>query len=281
MKIVTRHDESHLGSWTNSEWRPPRLAGLVDKIWHSEGALAHRGERILPNGTVELVLNLGEPFRLLEGTGTRVFAAASLCGMQSGPLVIEQPARHDVLNVRLHPAGAYALLGMPTGEVSGRFVELHDLVGHAATELLERCRDAASVEARFRLVAEWVSERVARSRGIDPPIAWAAAQIERSGGARSIGALREQTGLSPSRFAATLREQIGVTPKRYARIIRFRRVVAMLHARTDTLADIALAAGYYDQPHMTAEFRELSGLTPREFLAVCYPDSISAAETSS
>jgi AraC-like DNA-binding protein len=36
---------------------------------------------------------------------------------------------------------------------------------------------------------------------------------------------------------------------------------------------VALAAGYYDQPHMNAEFRQLSGLTPREFLARARPDA--------
>jgi hypothetical protein len=33
------------------------------------------------------------------------------------------------------------------------------------------------------------------------------------------------------------------------------------------LARVALDAGYYDQPHMNAEFREMAGLTPRQFRA--------------
>ena len=30
---------------------------------------------------------------------------------------------------------------------------------------------------------------------------------------------------------------------------------------------MALEAGYYDQPHLNADFRELSGLTPASFAA--------------
>ncbi len=52
----------------------------------------------------------------------------------------------------------------------------------------------------------------------------------------------------------------------------------MLHQGAGSLAGVALVAGYYDQRHMTTEFRDLSGLTPREFLAARYPGSITAVE---
>ena len=37
---------------------------------------------------------------------------------------------------------------------------------------------------------------------------------------------------------------------------------------------VALAAGYYDQPHFNAEFREMSGLTPGELLVARYPSGV-------
>ena len=43
-----------------------------------------------------------------------------------------------------------------------------------------------------------------------------------------------------------------------------------------SLAEVALAAGYYDQAHLGLEFRALAGLTPREFLASVYPDGTTA-----
>jgi AraC-like DNA-binding protein len=56
-------------------------------------------------------------------------------------------------------------------------------------------------------------------------------------------------------------------------------VLAALHAGTVALADAAHEAGYYDQPHMTAEFKQLSGMTPGQFLhSLRYPNSLSIAE---
>ena len=98
----------------------------------------------------------------------------------------------------------------------------------------------------------------------------------------SISELRERAGFSKTRLVNAFRAQIGATPKQYARILRFRHALAMVNAGADSLADVALATGYYDQPHMNAEFRELSGFSPREFLtARRYPESVSVAETAS
>jgi len=271
MKILTQHNDSHLGSGTYYEWRPAHLAGLVGVVWYFKGPTSSERKRILPNGMVEMLVNFGEPYRTITGAGPELLKKAWLGGLQSGPMVSAQPPRQDVMGVRLCPPGAYALLGGPMREISEMVVDLEDLVGRAANELAERCYDAASVEERLRRAADWVAERMVKARGVDSAIAWAAGRIEQSGGAISIAELRRQTGLSKTRLAEAFRDQIGLAPKLYARVVRFRRAVAMLQKGAGPLVEVALAAGYYDQPHMNAEFRELSGLSPREFLAARYP----------
>ena len=101
-------------------------------------------------------------------------------------------------------------------------------------------------------------------------------------GAVSITRLREQSGWSKTRLATTFSEQVGVSPKQYARVMRFiTRHAADSRGVAASLADVAVEAGYYDQPHMNAEFKELSGFTPSEFLhAHRFPNSVSVAEAS-
>jgi len=291
MEITTHRIDSPLGRWTHTEGRSASLAGLVESIGLFEGTTVFPRERVFPNGKLELIVHLGERYREVTAAGTEICPAVCLTGLQRGPLVVEAPPGPcRVLGVRLHPAGAYALLARPLSEVSGLTVDFQDLVGSAAAELAELCQAAGSAEECLRRTARWISERVRRPPGGSQPVAsvdqwvgWSAGQIERSGGAVPIGLLRERTGLSKSRLAEAFRERIGVAPKLYARIVRFRRVLARLRETAGSpLVGLALDAGYYDQPHMNAEFRELSGFAPRELLAaVLYPRSISVAETSS
>jgi AraC-like DNA-binding protein len=257
------------GRWTYSEWRPAHLADTVELLWQSDGSAWAPHDRHYPSPSVELLVNVsGDRYRLVEPEGSEFFDDAWLAGVQVGPVVTEVPGHSIVLGVRLRPAGAYALLGLPMRQVCGFVANLEDLVGVAARALTDRCRAARTVEERFRIAAAWVAERVSRARGVTPEVAWSAAQIERSGGAVAIARLREQTGWSKTRLVSAFRDQIGVAPKLYARIVRFSRAATLLQAGSGSLIDVALAAGYYDQPHMNTEFRELTGLTPREFAAI-------------
>lgn len=283
MSFVSFQLESPFGSWRHTEWRPAHLRGVIDFLWHFEGTVTLVRERAFPNGMIELIVHLGERFQVVQAPDAGPCATTCLGGIQTGPFVIEAPPGIvQVLGVRMRPSGAYALLGRPLHEMTGLAnVDFQDLVGRGAAELAERCRGALSAEESLRAAASWISERLRRAPEVDPAVAWAASRIERESGAVSISALRDRTGLTKTRFAVLFREQIGVAPKLYARIHRFRRLITRLSEGRTPLADLALESGYYDQPHMNAEFRELSGLTPREFLAANrYPGSPSIAEES-
>ncbi|MFI2432977.1 helix-turn-helix domain-containing protein [Streptomyces sp. NPDC018693] len=66
-------------------------------------------------------------------------------------------------------------------------------------------------------------------------------------------------------------EGVGLWPKHYARIDRVRAVLA--HATRLSWAELAAVTGYYDQSHMTSDFRTLMGVPPRSFFTGRRPDA--------
>lgn len=272
VEIHTRVLEGPHGRATVSMARPPRLVGLVDHLWHSDGVIEDPLERVLPNATLELVLALGEPHRRVTDEGHRVIPTASLAGLWSQPLVLHHSATCDTLGIILRPAGAYALLARDLSEISDQMVDARDLLGREVAELAERCAESRGVAERFALVERWILTRIARARTPDPAITWIAAEIERTSGNVRVGRLREATGMSATRLVDTFRRQIGVRPKLYARLVRFSRTLERLREPDVRLVDLALDAGYYDQAHMDAEFRALAGVSPTTFLATRHAD---------
>lgn len=286
MPMRSRRMDSELGQWTHTVWNPGRghsLAGAVERVWDFDGALVLPRERVFPNGMVEVIVQLDEPHRDVLDTGTVLTPVTCVTGIQTQAIVVESPrSRCRVIGVRLHPAGAWGVLAHPLWELANRTSDLDDVLGSAAREIAERCHDAVSGSERVRRVIAWLERRHLRPpEGVtpDPAARWVADRIARSRGKAPIAPLREEAGLNSARLTALFREQIGTTPKRYARIQRLSLALSMLRRSRADLAGVALDAGYYDQPHMNAEFRAMAGVTPREFrAAVHYPDSESLAE---
>ena len=274
--LITRlTHRSALGTWTFHECRPAALASAVESIWEVEGSVTHTRSRIFPNGRVELLVNLGPPQRIVEGTGLSRFDRTCVSGVQPGPLMVDAPDGTHLFGVRVRAEAAGALLAAPMHGLSGRLVELPDVVGRSARRLVDRIVTARSFAERADLVCRWIEDSQSRSRGPSAHVSWTASQIESSGGAAAIEPLRRRAGISAKRLAADFREQVGVTPKFLARLVRFQRAIGLIQGGAP-LSDVALGAGYYDQSHLGLDFRELAGITPREFVATVYPDATSA-----
>jgi AraC-like DNA-binding protein len=72
-------------------------------------------------------------------------------------------------------------------------------------------------------------------------------------------------GLSMHHFARQFKQSAGVTPHVYLTQKRVERAQEMLVQTDLPLAEIAFAAGFFDQGHLARHFRYMFGLTPREF----------------
>lgn len=266
---------------------PIELAPFVEVFWEAYGFAHFARERILPRTTLELMFNLGQPHRVLDPeqqTPATAYRDAWLSGLQQRPLVIEPcfdatRVPSHLMAVRLRPAGAYALLGMPMSELSNGVVELADLseprylVTHAL--LLE----TASRAARFELLEALMRERVARGVRVRPFIRWATARIDRAHGSVRILALCRELGVSRKHLSQCFRQQVGVTPKQYAAVARFQRLVACL-ARPGSPGwpELAQSCGFYDQAHLVHDCRIYAGMTPTSLHECLSPDGMATVE---
>ncbi|MFI1593549.1 helix-turn-helix transcriptional regulator [Streptomyces venezuelae] len=91
-------------------------------------------------------------------------------------------------------------------------------------------------------------------------------ELVRSGGTAPVGRLAGEVGWSVRQLENRFREQIGIGPKAAGRVVRLQRARAMLAAGRGQ-AETAALCGYYDQAHLSGEFRAKTGCTPGQFTA--------------
>ena len=76
----------------------------------------------------------------------------------------------------------------------------------------------------------------------------------------------QAVGLGRRQLARLFREGVGLGPGALARLSRFQRVLRTLDRDAALpLARVAAGAGYFDQAHMSRDFRRFGGTTPAAY----------------
>lgn len=251
----------------------PPLSRFLQLLWLQETDVPlHAKERVLPDGSLELVINLREDeIRAYDPRRPEHFDrlhGGVLCGPHSEFMVIDTEEQALVMGAHFRPGGAYAFLGLPSSELLNRTVALDDFWGESARELRHRLVDARSHADRFRLFEAALLARLRHAERLHPAVAWAVAEIDRGPVFRPLMEITDEIGLSSRRFIELFTREVGLTPKRYERVRRFQRAVQAVHGAAEVhWADLAVTCGYYDQAHFIHDFREFCGLTPAAYFA--------------
>jgi AraC-like DNA-binding protein len=224
----------------------------------------HRG---LPDGTLELVVSVGAPLTVRRPGHPDVVAAATVAGLRSGPVGILHDGTQRGVQLALTPRGARALLGLPAAALAQGVWPLEDIVGNRCHELAGRLAGAPDLAGRAG-VLEAVLATWAREEDYPAMVDAVWRRIASCAGRVPVTRIAEQVGLGRRQLSQLVRAELGLTPKTVARIFRFGQARRCLRSgRTASLADTAVACGYFDQAHLANDWKQLAGCTPGQWMA--------------
>ncbi|MFD6155598.1 helix-turn-helix domain-containing protein [Nocardia sp. NPDC060256] len=245
--------------------------GRIPTVRHLAESFAH-----IPQAATTIVL------RSQEG-GPR---EALVIGPQTKALYSHPSKPASCLRLRLAHGAARPLLGVPATLLTDRVIRLADLPGAAADladELIE-----LSADEIFGFLEDKLPQRIsedATRRTQREVLRSAVAALSADPDGRSVRALAGDLAVSERQLRNLFTAGIGVSPKHFARIDRVRRILAQARSTpspqlptttgdyepTTSLARLAADNGYFDQSHMTADFRTLMGVPPSSFLRGAVP----------
>jgi AraC-like DNA-binding protein len=253
----------------------PPLSEFVELLWLYEGYhQPHEKERLLPDGSMELVINLNEDLTRVydpHDTGKfRTLRGPVVVGAHSEFFVIDTAEQHSVAGVHFKPGGAFPFLGLPASELHNTMVSLEDLWGRLADQLRERLLESSSPRARFRLLEQALLAQAAERLERHPAVVFALQEFHGLPHTRTIADVTGQIGLSAKRFIQVFSGEVGLTPKLFCRVRRFQRVLRRIGmGRPVEWAAVAVDCGYFDQAHFIHDFRAFSGINPSTYIAHC------------
>ncbi|GAA4567417.1 helix-turn-helix domain-containing protein [Planotetraspora kaengkrachanensis] len=173
---------------------------------------------------------------------------------------------------QLAPGAARALLGTPIDELTDHVVALSELWGPPGIQLTDQLTGLASEP--MTAVKHIEAALSARARAVRPQdsttanlVSQASIELSPKGAHphRRVSEVARHLGVSERHLRNAFTTTVGIPPKQFARLIRIRTILPRLHR--EPWARLASDAGYYDQSHMTAHFREVMHVTPSIFTA--------------
>jgi AraC-like DNA-binding protein len=249
------------------------LDRFVETLWMWDGCVRpHARERILPDGSMQIIVNLMDDRIPIYDRVTGHLADSTrgvlLCGPRSEYSVIDTATQLSVFGFHFKPGGMLPFLRMPLDELHDREVGLDCLWGRLAAELRERILAAPTAVHKFQAAEQYLLARAVRVFDRHPAVAFALREISALP-SRPLAPLSDTAGLSSRRFIELFRQEIGMPPKVFARVRRFQSAVRQIGDSRQSIdwAGMALACGYYDQAHFIHDFRAFAGLTPSDYLA--------------
>lgn len=225
-------------------------------------------QRVVPDGCVELVLNVGDRFRHLpDGGAPSLQPAALVVGDARRPMVIAPTGRVDIIGIRFEPGGAPQFLGAPMRELIDRSFDLADVRPALYRRLLDRIGETPGAADRLRVIEHSLSRSVSRKLMPDPRLARAARLVTETRGRAGLDAITQSLGVGNRWLQRRFRESVGFGPKLLGRLTRFHSLVAALDgSRPTRWARAAAEHGYYDQSHLIRDFRTFAGTSPAAYL---------------
>ena len=224
----------------------------------------HQG---LPSGNLTFIVSLESPTRIVTMPGRQGPASfdAFVGGLHLAPATVAHRGSGAGISVEVSPLACRCLFGVPAAALAHCVVDLSDLLGRAATELTDRLADAASWAERFEVLDTVLSRSIADEPIVAREVRRAWQLLRQAGGNLGVAELASAVGWSRRHLSARFGFERGVTPKEAARVLRFESTCALLD-RGMTLANAAVAGGYFDQAHLTHEWRALAGASPTAWL---------------
>jgi AraC-like DNA-binding protein len=234
-----------------------------------EETFARTQRREGPGAEVVVLLSFGPQWRVGDATNPARPSerlTSFVGGVRMTSVLTEHAGLAHGMQVSLTPPGAYALFGLPMHELAGSTVPLECLLGSEADLLVERLATQHSWMGRFALLERALAQRLREAPLPTPGVVWAWHRLDETHGRVPVGELVDGLGWSPKRLVYRFRNEVGVSPKSLARLLRFEQAATLLERRDRPgLAAVAAGCGYYDQSHLTNEFRRITGVTPAAF----------------
>lgn len=227
------------------------LQHCIDVYWmvtsdHLKGTVT---SRILPDGCVDLICNLGSPATsnntilapdhvYLVGTMTRFADSVNLTDAL-------------LIGIRFKPGGFALFYDLPLHETADQCLEFN----RALLDVMDTANLVNNLNRYFL-----------RKQQTAHPLLPVITDMVQQKGTEKISTISKKHFITERQLERNFKQYTGISPKAFSNIIRFRSIMEQIKNNPvkSSFETIAFMNGYYDHAHLTNEIKKYTGYTPAQ-----------------
>lgn len=245
------------------------LATFVKCYWTLESPKEKTPTRntIVPDGCMKLIFHYGEPYKHYTDNGNSIILPKCFLIRQlTKPYQVEPIGETGTFFVCFYPNGFLPFTTIPVKEMENTAVPLDKLFGKDGQEIGQKILNANSNSERINLIETFLLSRLTDKINIDQIVKSTVEIILTANGQLSVDELSKQANTNRRQLVRKFSSTIGLSPKQLSKTIRLQATLkTLLTQNTTSLTNLAYENEYYDQAHFIKDFKEFTGLTPKEF----------------
>lgn len=250
----------------------PDLASLVKCYWTLEvpAETNSQRQRIVPDGCLEMIFILGDDIKRYTSENEFIIQPRALIvGQITEPFIIEPKGYVHCFAARFYPFGFANFVTTPIKNLANKETPIEQLFEEKpAKELEQKIIHAADTKERIEIIENFLLEKFKNKRTIDSIVKLTVDAILATRGNTSISAILKEDPTKRRQLERKFLNQIGISPKQLSKVIRLQTALKLLlNQQSENLTQIAYESEYYDQAHFNRDFREFTGINPKDFLA--------------
>jgi AraC-like DNA-binding protein len=235
-------------------------------LYSSNGEKLNTTHRRLPDGTLDLVFNLGAAPVLVsrDGSGFSMMPEVALTGIHPDRNFLCYQGDVHLVGVIFKPGSAHLFVNDTLEQYKACNIPAALVFGNAINNLPEQLREVSGEREKHYLLEHFLLERFGKLNlnHYSPGISAAVEQIHSLDGNILISELYKDHFMSERNFRRKFNECIGMSPKHYATIIKIKSFSKRYELERSAHAPILDELGYTDQSHFNKDFQKIVGTSP-------------------
>ncbi len=245
------------------------LADFVMCYWTLESSINDTPEinTIVPDGTMKLIFHYGATYRHHpKNTSPYLLPKCFLIGQLTRPYVVEPTGETGTFMVRFHPNGFLPFTNQSIKTMENTAIPLKELFGKKGIEFETKILSAPNNEERIKITEDFLRHRLSDQKTLDTILTSAIETISTANGQIPIHEISDKLEVNRRNLVRKFSTNVGLSPKQLSKIIRLQASLkVLLNKKNSKLTEVAHNSEYFDQAHFIKDFKEFTGITPKEF----------------